>query len=137
MAVWASPPHGFPPPTSVQSPRDSTLPTTAQTPLQEVSLRSTCRPMRVGGRGSPGGYWGAQRRKGWLQGVEIRGEEEGRQWPRPEHPQTHTQLVAWSHPGFLVTELPSTRETPRKAEQWLPPPPTLHSLRRQEETPRL
>lgn len=105
------------------------LPTTPHTPLQEVSLRSICRPTRVGGGGSPGGCWGAQRRKGWRPGGRDPRGGGGRQWLRPEHPQTHTRLVAWSHPGFLVTELPSTRETPRKAEQWLPPPPPLHSLR--------
>lgn len=55
--------------------------------------------MRVRGGGSPGGYWGVQRRKDWRPGAEIQGEEE--HWLRPEHPQTPKRLVGDLVPPWL------------------------------------
>lgn len=79
-----------------------------------VPQQGTGEPQRCEGRE-------AQRRKDWRPGLRSRGRRR-EALPRPEPPDPHA-VGGLVSPWPLVTELPSTRGTPRKAEQRLPLPP--------------
>lgn len=79
-----------------------------------VPQEGTGEPQRCEGRE-------AQRRKDWRPGLRSRGRRR-EALPRPEPPDPHA-VGGLVPPWPLVTELPSTRGTPRKAEQRLPLPP--------------